>query len=399
MIVIRDVLLINCFKLKSANMMLAVLFLRCMQKHKVLKSEMVRNKDIECCRACMSREQLRPIFEDVSNTCDSICEQLAFASGLQISKDDGLPQQLCENCITQIKNAIKFRDKCIKTEHTLLSLKQKPNVTEEVKIRKNTKRLRDISKRKSKFKMSTRKILKKEQRQFQEEDMEFNDDFQNYDSVENTDIVELYHKDPGERSTKKEEPVVPITLKCNICEKILKNRNTYLKHMIVHTGDYPYMCEQCGKGLMAYTHLVSHMKAKHGWERTDKCSYCGYLALNKSILQIHERRHTGEKPFVCDHCGMGFHRRANLLQHLPVHLTTKTVQCSLCPSAFKSIRFLRTHYNKKHKQKKYTYLCHICKNYFKTTGNVRMHLFRIHGIPKEDQGPIHRMLISDTYLN
>lgn len=66
-----------------------------------------------------------------------------------------------------------------------------------------------------------------------------------------------------------------------------------------------------------------------------KCGYCDHTSKFLSQFIIHQRIHTGERPFKCPECGRGFSKNSNLNLHLKTHKKSNIYQkCPYCKIKF-----------------------------------------------------------------
>lgn len=109
----------------------------------------------------------------------------------------------------------------------------------------------------------------------------------------------------------------------------MKHRNIHKKREISKTN----ACQICFTVFPTHAEMMQHSKEVHRLKdiKDDAivpslkwiCKFCGKEIGSKLSLSIHERVHTGARPFVCECCGQTFKSKANLIQHQPVHTGIK----------------------------------------------------------------------------
>ncbi|XP_066254701.1 zinc finger protein 25-like isoform X13 [Euwallacea similis] len=101
---------------------------------------------------------------------------------------------------------------------------------------------------------------------------------------------------------------------CDYCGMGFAKKNKMVVHQRVHTGVKPYPCRYCDKCFSKSGERNCHERI-HTGERPYSCKYCGKAFRQSAPFKVHIRTHTGERPYVCDLCRKGFTTNQGLKLH------------------------------------------------------------------------------------
>ncbi|XP_023690709.1 uncharacterized protein zbtb48 isoform X3 [Paramormyrops kingsleyae] len=170
------------------------------------------------------------------------------------------------------------------------------------------------------------------------------------------------------------------SVQCPTCQKTFFSKYYLKVHNRRHTGEKPFECSKCGKCYYRKENLLEH-EARNCLRRTEvvfSCSMCPMTFQRRLELRLHTVTHTGEMPNKCSSCPEQFMQKKDLKIHLiKVHGAPKPHACSLCPKCFLSRTELRLHEASKHRGEK-LFVCEECGHRASSRNGLQMHIKAIH---------------------
>jgi len=169
----------------------------------------------------------------------------------------------------------------------------------------------------------------------------------------------------------------PFPITCPECHSVFTNMTAWRGHLKrAHRADRK--CSYCDRRFPSEYDVRVHERT-HTGERPFTCEYCSKAFARKSILDVHRTLHTGQRDYVCNVCGMAFNRKSKLDVHTAEH-NNLLVSCDLCEKQFKCKAYLVTHL-KTHTKSEEEFPCELCRKSFRSARGLRHHVNKAHSEP------------------
>lgn len=333
------------------------------------------------CAICMTQHlRMKNIFD---NDAD-IADRIFYCTGIQLTKEDGLPSVICTGCLEQLSVAHKFKTSCVLAYDTFQSL-----LKSEVKVEFDDSLVNsDVWEAED-----TETSVKEELTEVCDNgDVVLEECNSAVDVREDCNISVIVKRKGQKRGPYKKSGQPRLKklkfkrLWCEPCSLRFASKQLLEDHRkVTHSNcEDSWVCEICGKVFVYRGSLTAHIRSHLPPQFA--CDQCEYKTWNKYDLVKHLRIHKGEKLYQCQHCACAYYTSSNLTGHIRrIHKREKRFACDLCERQFYDKTKFRRHIDSHNNVKRFE--CEVCHSCFTRRCYWKKHLERQHSILVPAQRP------------
>lgn len=184
--------------------------------------------------------------------------------------NDGLPQLLCVQCISQLNQASMFK---AQSQQSDLYLRNKIVILKE-------QLLAELS-AKVKIESITVPINEDQVDVPDTNEVIFSCDKckESFDLENDLKIHQLSHS-------------ISNNFRCEVCKKYCSNARSLRRHIKTHLKNKPFNCNLCERSFSEASSYEKH-KRRHSEDKRHLCNVCGKRFYEANVLAVHIRTHTG----------------------------------------------------------------------------------------------------------
>ncbi|EDW95758.1 uncharacterized protein Dyak_GE25465, isoform A [Drosophila yakuba] len=306
----------------------------------------------DVCRICANKikghKRDRNIFKYMRGR---LLEQLKLITGVELTRNQGLPEFVCERCFSELDLAIKFRERCIFSQKYLLEIRKKSRVQSIVHI--------DLSPEPLDEQMIDADQLKTDDDEefvcyqgTEEEDPQNLEEFQPVDDPAPASVIaaaEAAHQmDQQEQHMERAAKRRRNFFICDECGTLFHDEYLYNEHLNGHQDrremNQFFPCSECPETFKKKALLKLHRAQCHSSQRKFKCAICNEVFSALGAKLRHDKAHENERPYPCLECGMIFSSVSELQNHCLTHSEeNRKFRCEPCNKNFITRRDLVAH--------------------------------------------------------